>query len=55
MRTYMVTYTIKANNEWRRETKAVEANNAKEACQKVKEMVKKETGRHTFRPIAERA
>lgn len=55
MKTYTVTYTIKANKKEWDEEMTVEAASAKEACKMVKELVKKESGRNAFTPSAKRA
>lgn len=55
MKTYKVTYIIKANCQEIEKTKTIQANNAKEACAECKRIVRELTGRNAFRPHAVRA
>lgn len=53
-KSYQVFYYIKANRTETLHHMFVSANNAREACSLVKELVKERTGKNAFRPWAER-
>lgn len=50
MKTYTIYFVIKANCTENYFYMNVEAKNQKEACQEVKNIIKKQTGRNAFRP-----
>ena len=50
MKTYTVFYYIKANRIEFMMNMEVEASNSKEACAKVKQIVKERSGQNAFRP-----
>ena len=52
MKNYIVHYYIKANRTEFERTMTVSAMNAKEACSICKDVVKVQTGRNAFRPVA---
>lgn len=52
MKSYQVFYVIKRNRTEECNHIFIMANNAKEACQKCKEVVYEKTGRNAFRPTA---
>lgn len=58
MKNYEVTYYVKKGHVQggeHRETRTVEANNAKEACQIVVKLCREKLGYNAFRPTAKRA
>lgn len=54
MKEYKVVYYIKENNTETKHEMKMEAESGKEACTKVKEIVKEQTKRNAFRPKAEK-